>query len=391
MAYSLVGILAIFIHLIINFDVFLGVKGKKVFRGQKVYAFFLLAVIAYHITDAIWGFLYEAKLATAVYADTMVYFLAMAASILLWGAFVRQYLGAKDRINKAIVATSLSIFGLQTVLIIINFFYPVLFSVSPDCVYKAEAGRYAMLAFQILVYGVLAVYALVSSWKSRHSARRRYFIVGVFGVFMAIAITLQALFPLLPMYSIGYLYGICGLHTFVIRNELVKHQHELAQSQQRVLTDPLTGVYSKHAYVDVEERIEKQIGNGTMKEFAIIIFDVNDLKLTNDSFGHDRGDKLICESTELIAEYYKGACIYRVGGDEFAVILEGEGYANKDVVLAAFNERMDANIKNGGPLVAAGMSVFDPERDTTILQVFTRADRDMYARKSRIKDEQAKE
>ena len=66
MAYSLVGILAVVIHLIINIGVFIDMKTGHKFRGEKIYLFFLLSVIVFHIADAFWGFIYDAKLKTAL-------------------------------------------------------------------------------------------------------------------------------------------------------------------------------------------------------------------------------------------------------------------------------------------------------------------------------------
>ncbi|MBO4682795.1 MAG: hypothetical protein J5618_02940, partial [Bacilli bacterium] len=126
MAYSLVGILAIVIHLIVNFDVFMDVKKKGKFAGEGFYLLFLLSVIIYHITDGFWGLLYENQLADAVIIDTSVYFFAMATSILLWGLFVYFYLGAK---NKAITYVGGVVFIFQITCVIINFFNPILFEV----------------------------------------------------------------------------------------------------------------------------------------------------------------------------------------------------------------------------------------------------------------------
>ena len=202
MAYSLVGILAVFVHLIINLDVFLGLKKENVFRGQKHYAIFLLCVIGYHVTDGFWGFLYDAKLITGTYADTVIYFVMMAASILSWGIFVYHYLDEKSKMAKPILYAGFVIFAVQIVLIVINFFYPIVFRFSQDGTYNALPARYAMLGAQVFVYVLLAVYTFVGSSRSSGSVRRRFIAIGLFSLFMAIAITFQTLFPLLPLYSI---------------------------------------------------------------------------------------------------------------------------------------------------------------------------------------------
>ena len=382
MTYSLVGILAIFIHIIVNIDIFLNIKGKNKFHGEKYYLFFLLSVIAYHVTDGFWGILYDNHLANAVFIDTTVYFVAMAASILLWGLFVYYYLGAKNRV---ITYAGIAVFTFQIVVIVVNFFYPILFEVSDDCVYKALPVRYVMLSIQVFMFLLLSVYTFIASIKTKGSLRRRHIIISLFGLFMVIAITLQVFFPLLPMYSFGYLFGICALHAFVVEDEKANQRNELEYAKHRVTIDPLTGVLSKYAYVDKENEIDQMINNGQIKEFAMVVFDLNDLKLTNDTKGHEAGDSYIIDSVSVIKNVFVGHDIYRVGGDEFTVILTKEGYRNKDTLLANFNKVIDENMIDGGPVIAAGLSTFIPDKDSTILQTFTRADREMYARKAQLK------
>ncbi|MBR0295590.1 MAG: diguanylate cyclase [Bacilli bacterium] len=387
MAYSLVGILAIFIHLIVNIDVFINIAHRRAFRGALFYLFFLIGVILYHVTDGFWGILYDYHLATAVFVDTTIYFFAMAASILLWVFFVYQYLGVKGKLGKAIIWMGFAIFLLQVIAIVINFFHPVLFSVNEECVYKAEFLRYAMLSIQVLIYLLVSIYTLVSSFKVNGSLRRRFITICLFGVFMIVAITLQVCFPLLPMYSLGYLFGICVLHTFVIRDEMVSKQIELEEAKHQVLVDPLTGVLSKHAYVDAEEEVDRRIRNNEDFAFAIVVFDLNDLKITNDTYGHEAGDKYLVDSAKLISEYFKGASIYRVGGDEFAAILLDDHYETRAQCFYDFNKMIGENLRsNDRIIIASGMADYLLGKDTNILQVFTRADREMYIRKQQLKD-----
>ena len=389
MAYSLVGILAIFIYLIINLDVLINIGAKKKFRGEMFYLLFLLGAIAFHITDGFWGILYDAKDVKGVFIDTTIYFVAMAASILFWGLFVFRYLGKKSIRAKMILYTGFIIFAFQLVAIVVNFFYPILFSVSSDCVYKAGPARYVTLSAQVLMYLLISFYSMVISIKSKDSSKGRLITIGVFGIFMTVAIMLQVFLPLMPMYSLGYLFGICLLHTFVIREEMIQQEIELNEAKIKVLTDPLTGVYSKHAYIDEEDKIETEIDNKTLTDLAVVVFDLNDLKIINDSFGHEAGDNYLIDSTKLIKSYFKEVPLYRVGGDEFALFLRGEAFAKREEYLSEFNKHIDENVMNKDRIIiASGMAVYDKEIDTSIMQVYTRADRDMYQRKQQIKYKQ---
>ena len=389
MTYSIVAILAIVIHLIVNVDVFLDLRKKGRFPGELYYLFFLISVIAYHIADGAWGFIYDTHLSNGLFVDTTIYFVAMAASILLLGLFVTRYLGYRGKIEKVILIIGLVAFALQIIAIVVNFFTPVLFGVTEDCVYSAGPLRFATLEVQIGMFIILALFTLLASLKATGSLKRRHLTISLFCVFLIAAITLQVFFPLLPMYSLGYLVGITVLHTFVVEDEKFNQRKELEETKQLVMIDTLTGVMSKHAYVDVEAEIDNKISKGEMKSFAVVVFDINDLKHVNDTLGHDSGDNYVIKSTKLIAEYFRNTPIYRVGGDEFVVILEDKNYEDRNYLIDNFNHKMDENVKNDDPIVvSAGISSFDPEEDNTIIQIFTRADREMYERKHHLKAKQ---
>ena len=386
MAYSLVGIIAIIVHLIVNMDVIFRFKGKRPFSGQRYYLFFLVSVIVYHLTDAFWGFLYDAKAVTPLFIDTTLYFIAMASSILFWGYFVYFYLGRK---NKTILYAGLVVFAVQIVVILLNFKFPFLFTIDQEtCEYSAKSMRYVMLGVQILMYVVLALFTFVESFKNRDSLKRRYIMVSLFSVFMIVAIALQVFFPLIPMYSYGYLFGICVLHSLVVEDEMANQKHELVEAHRQISYDTLTGAMSKHAYVDMEAEVDDRINRGVMEDFAMIVFDLNDLKAINDKDGHEAGDRYIIESVRLIEDYFKDIPVYRVGGDEFTLVLLGKDYKNRHQLLDDFNRRIDQNQKNHNVVVvSAGIADYNRDKDTTIIQIFTRADREMYARKHYLKEQ----
>ena len=384
MAYSVVGFLAIAIHFIVNIDVFLHFRGKKKFSGELFYFFFLISVIAYHVTDGFWGILYDNHLITALFIDTTAYFIIMATSILLWGLFVYRYLGSK---NKIITYIGLAVFTFQIAVIIANFFYPVLFVIDENCEYSAKAVRYVMLGIQVFMFLLLAIYTFITFLHSNGSLKRHHLAISIFCLFMIASIALQVFFPLMPLYSLGYLLGVTALHTFVVEDEKANQKLELEEAKHRVSIDPLTGVMSKYAYIDEEAHIDDLIARGEMKEFAMIVFDLNDLKFINDTKGHDAGDIYIIQSVNLIKEYFKDIPIYRVGGDEFTIILRDNNYDNRDGLFKAFNDRIDENsAKNDLIIISAGLAIYLPDKDSTILQTYTRADREMYARKYYLKE-----
>ena len=155
-------------------------------------------------------------------------------------------------------------------------------------------------------------------------------------------------------------------------------------------TDSLTGIRNKHAYSEYESRINKQIKDGIIKDsLAILVCDVNGLKHVNDTKGHAAGDQLIKDASSLICGYFKHGAVFRVGGDEFTVVLNENGFDTLLETLEAINKVMEENIVNDKVVVAIGYSTLQ-EGDKEVHDVFVRADQMMYERKKQLKEMGAK-
>ena len=150
-------------------------------------------------------------------------------------------------------------------------------------------------------------------------------------------------------------------------------------------TDSLTGVRNKHAYSEYEGKLNDMIRAGEIKDrIAVLVCDINGLKYVNDTKGHAAGDMLIKEACDLICEHFTHGAVFRIGGDEFIVILYDRGYDKMDESLAAINREVEENIEKGKVVVAVGHSVLT-EEDEQIHDVFERADSLMYKRKQELK------
>ena len=164
----------------------------------------------------------------------------------------------------------------------------------------------------------------------------------------------------------------------------------ISDLSDKAFKDDLTGVKSKHAHVEAEDELDELIKNKEITEFAVAIFDLNDLKRVTASKGHEAGDEYIKEGSRIICERFKRSPVYRIGGDEFVAILRGADYAERDDLLAAFERQMDENVAKGEIAIASGSACFDPADDRDYHTVFRRADEVMYIRKKAMK-EQSKE
>lgn len=164
------------------------------------------------------------------------------------------------------------------------------------------------------------------------------------------------------------------------------YKKRLAQAQVRANIDALTGVKNKHAYLETEVRMDRLIANRCQPPFAVALFDVNNLKKINDTAGHQAGDQYIRGACRIICDIFKHSPVFRIGGDEFAVISEGNDYQHIREYLEKMSRHNAEAARSGGIVIACGMSVF--EQDDCVASVFERADHRMYENKNMLKTDQ---
>ena len=178
----------------------------------------------------------------------------------------------------------------------------------------------------------------------------------------------------------------------VLANALQKTTDELNLYVQKInrlaYLDTLTGVENKTAYDEAVKRLEKEIGDNNA-EFAVVVLDLNELKKTNDTLGHYYGDMLITNAAKLIETAFVSCPVYRIGGDEFVIILKGVNYTSRNALYnnldsALLNERSRGGEQ--GISIAYGTADFS-DGDKCYSDVFTRADNAMYENKKKIKSE----
>ena len=233
MTYSIIGILASMLLLITNWDIMRRHKTREFTQIQHSYRAFLYGILAYYITDALWGILDAYRLTALQFVDTSLYFVAMAAALMLWTRYVVLYLERDNRFSRLISRTGVIFLILEIAAVIINFFAPILFWFDENGGYHAGVVHYATLAVQILMFLLTAVYTLSVTSKSEGTVKRRHLTIGLFGIAMILLIAFQIAYPLLPFYAMGYMLGSCVLHSFVVEDERNEYRRDLENSLQR--------------------------------------------------------------------------------------------------------------------------------------------------------------
>lgn len=198
-----------------------------------------------------------------------------------------------------------------------------------------------------------------------------------------------------PLGSIGFLFYITVMGVVNVKRsrKLMEQARENAIYRKLAYTDELTGLPNRTAFKeDLEKRMEPDKTSGKEKILPTVVymFDLNDLKKCNDTYGHDYGDKYIKMAADTLKNIFagEGKC-YRIGGDEFCAWTP---YRSAE----AINEKMRLLEQNVRELndkgfvvtfsVAAGYAVYEEKEDGGgLYSTMKRADAMMYERKQEYK------
>ena len=182
------------------------------------------------------------------------------------------------------------------------------------------------------------------------------------------------------------------MNTLIEKNEaLTEAQEKIRKANELAHKDALTGVRNKTAYDAAEASIEYKIHSERYKDFGIVMVDLNCLKYINDHYGHDKGNLAIMKICETVCKVFSHSPVFRVGGDEFVVILQNEDYKQCPQRIYEFKECMknlsaDTSLEPWERVSAAiGWAIFDPETDNGVEVVLRRADDLMYKNKKEMK------
>ena len=231
-AYSVFSGVAIVIHLIVNFDLLSG--RKEIPAHGASYRGFLAGTLAYYVADALWGILAGLGWTRLLYADTVLFFLSLAAFVFLWSRFVIAYLDLGRWPTRILAWSGYALLAFNFATLTANVFN--------NCLFRFDAqGRYLLgdkrdLAFVLLIAlnVLMAVLVFAKAVGSRDSVRRRSIMVFMFCLAMAAAIALQVVWPLTPFTALGCLIGNCFIHVFIIEDEQnARHTAELEKALDR--------------------------------------------------------------------------------------------------------------------------------------------------------------
>lgn len=174
------------------------------------------------------------------------------------------------------------------------------------------------------------------------------------------------------------------------KNEIKEKEEQINYLGNAAFKDAMTGVGNKAAYEEAVGELQQQIDQEKAR-FGIVMVDVNNLKFINDTYGHEKGDIYLKGACRIVCDIYKKSPVFRIGGDEFVVILRGKDYERGQMLFAklmiAFNNSHKQFHKDDWERYTASMGMAEWRAgDRSPDAVFKRADELMYENKKRFKE-----
>lgn len=188
--------------------------------------------------------------------------------------------------------------------------------------------------------------------------------------------------------GIGILFFVISISISVVYDLglQLKEARKNAMYQKLAITDLLTGLANRNAFEIWEKKINKNFFNSNI---SIVLCDLNNLKYYNDNYGHEIGDKYIIDASKILLKVFKdkGTC-YRIGGDEFIIVLEN---ISSHIIEKCFDElyriQKEYNIYSPSLIVEIAYGYATIEKsDTSVIDIMNRADKLMYKYKKQLKE-----
>lgn len=249
----------------------------------------------------------------------------------------------------------------------------------------------------ILLYAIVRNY-IVTRKNQKRSIYRILRTIGLSGISVATAADIfrfykgngsdSAMFVRIGILLFIICFGSSSLEQTINAVKLGIKSEFVAQLAYR---DGLTQIGNRTSFEEHLVDLEKIKDN--LDAVGIVMFDVNDLKYVNDNMGHHYGDDMLVKSAELIQTAFEDvdAECFRIGGDEFAVLLSGDHVRDRyDKSIVRFLEGMEQYNqlpdKEFRISIAYGLAVYNVEsRGSKLMDIYQQADLEMYHKKKEIK------
>lgn len=270
-----------------------------------------------------------------------------------------------------------SIFVCNTILQIVSAFHGWMVVIDDKNYYTHGPLYPVYMALYSLVIIILAI-KMLSYGKSFKKQNRGSLYATILLVFIGIGMQELTGWECRVAY-LAATFGSTFLFIHYSEFSQLRLDEKLTEQQVQLLNDPLTGVFSRFAYVNTMKAYE----NALPKQLAVFLIDVNGLKVVNDSIGHEAGDELIRGAAECIESAIgENGKTYRIGGDEF-VVFATMTRRQVGTVMDEMKRRTDgwSGMKVSQLSLSVGYVLAEEYTGFSIEDLVKEADKAMYAQK----------
>lgn len=173
----------------------------------------------------------------------------------------------------------------------------------------------------------------------------------------------------------------------------VEHANEIVTNRTLsdiAFTDPLTGLANRTRCEQVMQRLEEE-----HEDFSVLSFDIQNLKRTNDAYGHAEGDRLLKGFADILREVFRESdLIGRIGGDEFVVVMRNTPKsvcAQKELQLRQVMSRYNRTERTFRYDAACGYAHKSERIGATAHDIYQIADERMYTQKRHLHEQDEEE
>ncbi len=273
--------------------------------------------------------------------NSWLYIAVMLASY-CWTAFLVIRLRGENRIMHALLLIPAAV---GIVLIVINFFTPIVYELTPQLTFNRGDGFYTLL----IIGGAYVIFSLVYYEYARQKGGvLKFFPIWCYFLPIAFSYLMETLFPSISVAWCGVSIALAGILSG-LQNEVT-------------FRDTLTGLYNR-LYL---EHLHKKLSLSPAQMYGIMA-DLNHFKQINDQFGHTVGDDALIQASRIIKSSVGDlGNVCRYGGDEFVIILNTASQETTERCIAAINRSfVEFNVTSGKPYqlsASVGYHAFDPSR-----------------------------
>lgn len=370
------------------------------FRIQNFEIVFISVVLGFVIAFTLINLVLYASTGDSIYVWHAVYVLAMMVTMYL-NSGMRFFLTGKK-----ISSFLMNIIEMTTVMLSMNFTYRYLtfgkksrimeqvytlisfFFILISVIMVVSLNQSAYIAFELLImlaYFIIIMSALIFYYRYDHVSI--YYLCGTLLLEFALMIngasrigwTDSSIIIRIFYYTAIGLEGLLFTMGIIETVKAQKQVHE--ELEDRVVTDVLTGLKNRY-YCDVHVKNEFFGSGAADRVISMLIIDIDHFKNVNDTYGHDIGDKILSEVSEILASSVRSTdVVMRWGGEEFAILLPEVRLFDAISISNKINRKVQANTFSIVKNLTVSIGVAQKQKGESFESLYKRADTALYSAK----------